>query len=243
MNNMIKKSLLTATAVGILAAPAAFAAKANFEGPTIGIKAGVENLKSDGKANITDIAPATTNVEGKVRPSTTGFKGEVNAGYNFQFDKFVVGPEVGVSLSTGEAKKSQTASTPAGATVTGTDKIKKRFGSSLGVKAGYAVADDTLLYAKASVVNATFKHKVEGTKTAPFNETLSFKDSKNVWGFGFGAGVTHKVAQDVSVSAEIMHERFQTVKFKEHKDTAGVRYQAKHKPHTTSLMIGANYHL
>ncbi len=119
--------------------------------------------------------------EGEEEINPDGFAGGVHVGYNFQNGKMVYGLEGDFSWTAGKE------------TYFG-DVIQHNYLASIRGRFGYAL-DNTLLYATGGIAWTEFEVKGE-------NPDFDFT------GYVLGAGVEHKVSNNLSLKGEVLHYRF-----------------------------------
>jgi outer membrane immunogenic protein len=148
-----------------IATPAAAQEQTEFSGPYVGINAGYDHVTLD---------------DGTDKGSKDGLEFGVVAGYDFQSSVFVGGFEAEVAGAT--TKESVSDVLQLG------DRVSLKASRDLyaGVRAGYVIAPNVLLYAKGGYTNARF--------TASYTTAggAVTKDGDNLDGFRLGAGVEYR---------------------------------------------------
>lgn len=114
----------------------------------------------------------------------------LRAGYRWQRDRWVFGPEIG--LAGGEIKDDFTSGGYSG-------KTKLKSAAALRFKTGYLVNDVTLLYGIAGVSRAKFDYSVTGTE--PF-AAVGIDDDFSATGYVLGFGAERRLTERLSLTGE-----------------------------------------
>lgn len=132
----------------------------------------------------------------------SGVLGGVNAGYNYQFERFVVGIDaefLGSSL-----RGSQSTTGPTG--FTSSSEAKVDWVTTLTARAGYAV-NNWLIYAKGGAAWARFKS--DGTVASPAGvAVVASSSATNRAGWLIGGGVEWAFARNWSAKFEVDYADF-----------------------------------
>lgn len=143
--------------------------------------------------------------------STSGFVGGVQAGYNAQFDKFVVGGEADITASGVENK-------------TWNEKVKNTWLASGRVRAGYLVDPNILVYGTGGLAG--------GSVTV---QNVKGKVSDRNAGFVLGAGGEYMMSPNVTLRGEYLYYDIGKV------DVPGTAGALKIDNHVNVLRAGVNY--
>lgn len=150
-----------------------------FNGPTVGVEAGwTQNKIGSTKTDL-----GRTNVDASQDTATLGGL----LGYDRRFGRLVVGGEVGLSFGTSDKVS--------GGTSTATASIDPKRSVDLTARAGYLVAPQTLVYARAGYTNDRIR-----TTTVSGTSTLSASEDRDGW--LVGGGVERAITDKVSARVE-----------------------------------------
>ncbi|HEY0274964.1 MAG TPA: outer membrane beta-barrel protein [Paenirhodobacter sp.] len=152
-----------------------------------------------------------------------GANAGLRAGYAWQRDKWVFGPEI--AFEGGNVKDDFSDSYDA--------KTKLKNAYALRFKTGYLVNDLTMLYGIAGVSRAKFDYSVIGTGSFG---AADIDDSFSRTGYILGFGVERKLTEKLSLTGEYEYANYG----KEHvSDAAGVETPAT--PKFSNIKVGLNY--
>jgi outer membrane immunogenic protein len=186
----MRKLVLTAlAAAGVTAvATPAFAQSANgpFDGFRVGAVAGWDGLRP-GRGPGSSISSDN---------GADGFLYGVDAGYDHQMGRFVLGAEGEVSGST-----SKTADDPDTTDALGYGRVKSGRDLYIGGRVGYTVAPTTMLYAKAGYTNA----RLDLTASDGTTET---GDHYNLDGYRLGVGVEQAIGTNAYAKLEYRYSNY-----------------------------------
>lgn len=219
----MRNSILAASGILMLAAPAAYAQE--FDGPYIGVAVGYgstvggdqERVRFDRGFDGTDDTVTTTSgadafspgfCRGRAR-STANANCErensidyhLRAGYDVQFGNWVVGVVGEAGSSDLRDSVSAFSTTPASYTMT----RKIEWDASLRARAGYALGGTTLLYATAGPTYASIENSFWTSNGQ--NAFLDNGDSK-AWGVAGGGGIEHQFSPSVALGVEYLYTRY-----------------------------------
>lgn len=227
------KRILLASAV-VFAASSAFAADAvvyqdpapvvadtfSWTGGYIGVNAGYAGGRF--KATAHDYEDPSESLT--IKNNASGFIGGVQAGYNWQFDRTVIGIETDIQASGLKSEISLSDDTDAISLGT---KINW-FGTTR-ARLGYAATDRFLVYATGGIAYG----KVKSYANA-FDEGVSY--SKNKTGYTVGAGAEYAITDNVTFKTEYLYTDLGKLKIDLGDD---LRVDVKSQFHT--VRAGLNY--
>lgn len=150
-----------------------------------------------------------------------GANGGIRAGYRWQFDKWVVGPELGFEFGDIKGDTRGTIASVAG-DISAESKIKNVV--ALRLKTGYAVAPDMLVYGIAGIGYADIDYTVGG-------QTEGYKKS----GYILGLGVEKQINERVSLTGEYEFADFGK------KDLGYGSVDSEATPKYSNIKVGVNY--
>lgn len=185
----MRKLVLTALALSTsaaFAAPALAQSSGPFDGPRIGVIAGYDGLRP-GQGADSDISSDN---------GADGFLYGVDAGYDHQMGRFVLGAEGEVSGST-----SKTADDPDTTDALGYGRVKAGRDLYVGARAGYLVTPSTMLYAKGGYTNA----RLDLTASDGTTETGRHF---NLDGYRVGAGVEQAIGSNTYAKLEYRYSNY-----------------------------------
>ena len=185
----MRKLVLTALAASTAAAfatPALAQSTGAFDGPRIGVIAGYDGLRP-GRGADSDISSDN---------GADGFLYGVDAGYDHQMGRFVLGAEGEISGST-----SKTADDPDTTDALGYGRVKAGRDLYVGARAGYLVTPSTMLYAKAGYTNARLD------LTANDGDTVTGRHF-NLDGYRVGAGVEQSLGTNTYAKLEYRYSNY-----------------------------------
>lgn len=185
----MRKLVLTALAASTAAAfatPALAQSGAPFDGPRIGVIAGYDGLRP-GRGADSDISSDN---------GADGFLYGVDAGYDHQMGRFVLGAEGEISGST-----AKTADDPDTTDALGYGRVKAGRDLYVGARAGYLVGPSTMLYAKAGYTNARLD------LTAADGDTTT-GEHFNLDGYRLGAGVEQAIGSNTYAKLEYRYSNY-----------------------------------
>ena len=211
-------------------APIAQSQVQNWTGFYAGVHAGYSWLNSNSAYDInspggyypSDMSQFDINL----KPS--GFIGGGQIGFNYQLDNnVVVGVEGKVSYLDLKDTKADELSQYFNPSSTDTISSKINSEGMIAAKLGYAFGS-TLPYitggyawAKSDYSDTQGPHSI----------------SKTLQGWAVGAGIEHKLTQNISVKAEYLHVMFEKQTY-----FSGESYQGTSKPDQDTVLVGLNYH-
>lgn len=156
----------------------------------------------------------------------SGVNAGIRAGYNWQRQNWVFGPELAFE---GGNVKDDFRNTVDEELVQGDTKLKNAF--ALRFKTGYLVNPETLIYGIVGASRAKFDYSV----TTPFSE-INIDDSFSRTGYIVGLGVERKLTERLSLTGEYEYANYG----KEHlRNAIGVETPAT--PKFSNIKIGLNY--
>jgi outer membrane immunogenic protein len=178
-------------------------AKSPWDGVYLGFNAGVAMLSGEvPKIEDTDATPPVTRSVTGANVSGSGVIGGLQGGVNAAFGAFVVGLEADGSYARARPSKTKTVTVDNVDTAT----VKLETGVSalmtLRGRAGFAFADNTLLYGTAGFAMAKFNHKIT------YADGSSDSDGKVVAGYAVGGGVEQSLGSSMSLRAEYLYSGF-----------------------------------
>jgi outer membrane immunogenic protein len=148
---------------------------------------------SGGFASLEGYAPTNAN------SSNTSFMGSIEAGYNWQFNNYVVGAAVDISRLS-----SKHTSGTANNDVTATDIMSSNvdYLGTLRARLGYVVTSNMLVYGTGGLAVARYTGGYADSDYTPGD-----KSSDSQWGLGWvaGAGVDYRLTQNWFVRGEYLH--------------------------------------
>lgn len=140
---------------------------------------------------------------------TAGIYG-IQAGYNFQLEKFVVGVHAdfgGLGLEGSDAQSVDVS----GGVASVRAEFETDWMATLRARAGYLITEDLLIFATggAAVADVTFKHDFDfenifAVLDAPFSET------ETLWGWVAGLGMEMALSDRWSLGAEYLYTDFES---------------------------------
>lgn len=185
MRKLVLTALAASTAAAF-AAPAMAQSTGPFEGPRVGVIAGYDGLRpGHGK----DSSISSDN-------GADGFLYGVDAGYDHQMGRFVLGAEGEISGST-----AKTADDPDTTDALGYGRVKAGRDLYAGVRAGYLVGPSTMLYAKGGYTNA----RLDLTASDGTTETGRHF---NLDGYRLGAGVEQAIGTNTYAKLEYRYSNY-----------------------------------
>ncbi|QIG78678.1 outer membrane protein [Stakelama tenebrarum] len=182
-------ALGTAAFVALITTPPARAQSDGeyFNGVAIGAQAGWEDRRIE-----ETVLPATLNTT--LSDRRAGFAYGGYAGYDHQFENFVLGVEAGFSPN----GKTLRADIPGG-----TIELDSKWNADFSVRAGIAVQPRVLVYGRVGY--ALNRYRISGFATG--NTTPVASEGETVDGVLFGGGVEVAVSRNASVRAEYRHRK------------------------------------
>jgi outer membrane immunogenic protein len=197
----------TLPAILILAASAAIASPAAaepFEGPYAGIQAGV----SHSKIGPIDTDIGTANINRSPDDATAG----IFVGYNFKpAERIVLSAEGGFNLGFSDSVTRTGPGTLA--------SIDPQNSFDLGLRAGYLVTDNTLLYVRGSYENMRAAFRVTDAAGARYSKG-------SIDGYSIGGGIERALTDRISARLEYRYSDLggSDAKFERHQALVGVAY-------------------
>ncbi|GEM_PF-1139423 len=179
----INKKLLASLLVGastLIAFNMSATAESNFDGPYIGAQIGFGKTSANG-----NYEPGTSgNTAFSDSDSMSGLNGGIFAGFGKSInDKFWLGGEVAYSRSNADYSESD-------GSVTAT--LEQNQTLEIGIRPGYLVQDDTLIYGRLGFVKTKFDLNVT-------DGTNSFSDGETLNGVRLGLGAERIVKDNISL--------------------------------------------
>ena len=185
MRKLVLTALAASTAA-VVATPALAQSGGPFDGPRIGVIAGYDGLRP-GRGADSDISSDN---------GADGFLYGVDAGYDHQMGRFVLGAEGEISGST-----AKTADDPDTTDALGYGRVKAGRDLYAGVRAGYLVGPSTMLYAKGGYTNARLDlTAADGTTTTGQHFNLD--------GYRLGAGVEQAIGSNTYAKLEYRYSNY-----------------------------------
>ncbi|RYD60318.1 MAG: hypothetical protein EOP58_16560 [Sphingomonadales bacterium] len=120
------------------------------------------------------------------------------AGFDKQWDSFVVGVVGEIGKPRIRDSVSAYSTTPASYTMT----RKVDFDAGLRLRAGFAAGNSTLIYATGGLAYAKIDHSFATTNTA---NSFTGRGKDDSWGVGVGGGVEHKLGSNISLGVEYLY--------------------------------------
>lgn len=185
MRKLVLTALAASSAVAF-AAPALAQSDAPFDGPRVGVIAGYDGLRP-GRGADSDISSDN---------GADGIVYGVDAGYDHQMGRFVLGAEGEISGST-----AKTADDPDTTDALGYGRVKAGRDLYAGVRAGYLVGPSTMLYAKGGYTNA----RLDLTAADGATETGRHF---NLDGYRLGAGVEQSIGSNTYAKLEYRYSNY-----------------------------------
>lgn len=220
----MRKSILAASGILMLAAPAAYAQE--FDGPYVGVSVGYafttggdnERIRFDrgfngyddtvtNTANADVFSPgfcggrASGSANSNCRDDRAAVQYHARVGYDAQFGHWVVGAVAEIGRSDARDSVSAFSTTPASYTMT----RKVDLEGSLRVRAGYIAAEKTLIYATAGPARARIDNSFSTSNTV---NAFSDNGKSESWGFTAGGGLEHKIGKNLTVGVEYRYTRY-----------------------------------
>lgn len=167
-----------------------------------------------------------------------GITGDIHAGYRWQRDKWVFGPEL--AIEGGNVDANFRNESPNDTQLPGEPAInvlelesKVNYIATLAFKTGYAVRPDTLIYGTVGYVRGDFDYSVS------YNGT-NFEDGYSANGYAVGLGVERKLSERTSVFAEWQYRNFgrTDVRFDVNEDQYNTSVAT---PEHHNLKVGVNF--
>src|SRR5699024_2616859 len=241
------------TRCAVVAASLAFvqaaSAQSAFEsGPYIGLGLGYGKMSDQ----LTWRAKAGQGVDRNTERESarkSGLVGGAFIGYNWRFDRFLLGIEA--DISTGSLKhRYYSSERDADGDYNEHFNHKMSWFASIRPRAGYLVSDSVLLYGTVGFATARMKTSYGGNYTdfVDPNESFSFSanvGTRQVHGWTAGAGLEWAVSDRLHVRAEYLYTRFQRKKFTMRASTSDgevVHHRAWIKPKLNQFRVGVSYH-
>lgn len=160
-----------------------------------------------------------------------GMTAGIHAGYRWQRDNWVFGPQIG--LEGGSVDASDTISAAVGsASFNGTVKSEVNYIATLTFQTGYLVDPQTMIYGNSGIVHGDFDYSLRdttGTQTRGYSAT----------GYVLGLGVERKINDRASMFAEWQYRNFGTndVTFTDGADSAVTVATPEHH----NIKVGVNF--
>jgi len=190
---------LTVAAIVATAAAAVPATAAEFSGFRAELQGGWDNPQITYDAYTTNGAYI-----GEYHESKSGFMYGAEIGYDFPVSETVI---LGVLGSIGGTTVSLDPQV-FGTTITAWDvNANVGFNWNLAARAGFKVADNTLLYGSAGYASTNIKYYVNETNILT---TVSYEDSKTYGGFLFAAGIEQAFGEKFYGKAEYRYTNYQS---------------------------------
>jgi len=179
---MMKRLLIATASAALLASPIFASAQAkNFEGFFAEAGLGYGNFSSDFSGGKVSVYPYTVSAD-----TVKSIIGVIGGGYNFALtNEFVLGVGGSYSPSRSASAPSTITSAIVGGSTTGSGAVQNIY--SLYVSPGYAISQDSLVYAKVGYTGATavFSGTYPNVNLNGYVLGLGFKKTfdKNLYGF------------------------------------------------------------
>lgn len=172
------------------------------------------------------------NFGGSVDTTASGFVGGIQAGYNWQMDRTVVGIETDIQTSGLKGEFSANINDVAG--IEAGTKIKW-FGTTR-VRLGYLPTERFMVYATGGI--AYGKVETYGSIDFPGGD-VGFSSSKTKVGYTVGAGAEYAINNNWTVKSEYLYTDLGKNKFTLGEDVISANVEAKSAFHT--VRVGLNY--
>lgn len=200
----------------------------SWTGGYIGLNAGYAGgrTKADTAVNsvpvVVNFARANNVITSSLNNSANGFVGGIQAGYNWQIDKFIYGLETDIQAAGIESKFIDSDFTEVSTKI-------DWFGTTR-VRLGYTPVDRFMIYATGGLAYGKIKYEM-------WNGNVSASDTRV--GYTVGAGAEYAITQNISLRTEYLYTDLGKLKF----DNVGTKNstsgEVKLPFHT--VRIGVNY--
>lgn len=220
----------------------------SWTGAYIGLNAGGGFGTFDHPFSVIDPAtvPPTQLLGGSLDISAGGFVGGVQAGYNWQSDRFVYGVETDFQGSTIKAEdKINLSSGGAGGTdLDGKAGTKVDWFGTVRARVGYAATDRFMVYGTGGLAYGHIKSYINGNVSSggAVIGSLDESASKTKAGWTIGAGVEYAITNNWTLKSEYLYTDFgKTTLY--HGDILGAGLDASLKNDVAfhTVRIGVNY--
>lgn len=228
---MIKSTiiLLASTVISTTAfaadfnSPAAAVDTFSWTGGYIGINGGY----AGGKVKLQDTEVEADEDSGSFKLNSSGFIGGVQAGYNWQFNKTVIGVETDFQASGVNADFDISDETRL--------QNKVQWFGTLRARVGYLPTERFMVYATGGAAYGKVKTSVS---YAGFEEENT-SASKTKWGYTVGAGAEYALANNWTLKTEYLYTDLGKAKLSFIDD--GEKFTLKNKTNFHAVRVGLNY--
>ncbi len=232
----------------VVCIPSAYAQTAFDTAPYVGLGIGygkmTDTLSVRPDARHRDLDRSKEHISAK----KSGLLGSVYAGYNWRFDRFILGLEADI---TGGSLKHHYRSDYRGSDGRSKEHFKHRVSwfATLRPRAGYLINDSLMVYGTAGFATGRVKSSIGGSYTDHTDSSENFtfsanKGSRSVHGWAIGAGLEYAVNDHWHIRGEYLHTRFNRKKYNTTATSSEgqvAHHHASIRPRVNQFRIGMTY--